>query len=637
MPYRRRCTFGPVVSAGALGVIAASMLAAGGLSLGPTRIVAAARVSSALSTGTLPLTRVIGINLGGGQAGPETPLSAVPAEFSDLATNLHVTWVRYDFSWWNVCPPAQACNWTTADTIMQDAAQTGLGIVAILGSPYWPSSTPVLPTASQWTAYVTAFTQRYDAVWKPEGLRGLVIEPWNEPENNWFSGAAAWATQIQLPAYQAVKAVDPSVLVAMATTDWASGGQSWWQQVASALSGQPFVDLPGYHDYANSTDSWNPSFRAFLASHGVAYKAVWATEFGAGMTPPAPFDDTAHINVLQSQIPPVLNGASVDGLFYYAYKDLAEGGAVQESYGLMDEYGNHYQSYSVFQQLTGGCGSPPPGGGGSSPSGGGYTLDGFGGVHPFGDSAPVTITGCWPNWDIARALTLDACDSPGQVSGWVLDGFGGLHPFAAAGTPMPAIPDVTGYWPGWDIANDVASFCISVNGVLHAGGCVLDGFGGLHPWADSSAVIGDVPCTGTGYWPNWDIATKITVIPGTDQGYVMDGFGGLHPFNGAPYYAATGYWPGWTIARGVVATASGGYTVDGFGGIHPFGTAPIITPTGYWPNWDIVRGIAVAYGGTGTYTLDGFGGVHPAGGAPSLSVSGYWPNWDIAIDLVTAP
>ena len=358
MPYRRRCTFGPVVSAGALGVIAASMLAAGGLSLGPTRIVAAARVSSALSTGTLPLTRVIGINLGGGQAGPETPLSAVPAEFSDLATNLHVTWVRYDFSWWNVCPPAQACNWTTADTIMQDAAQTGLGIVAILGSPYWPSSTPVLPTASQWTAYVTAFTQRYDAVWKPEGLRGLVIEPWNEPENNWFSGAAAWATQIQLPAYQAVKAVDPSVLVAMATTDWASGGQSWWQQVASALSGQPFVDLPGYHDYANSTDSWNPSFRAFLASHGVAYKAVWATEFGAGMTPPAPFDDTAHINVLQSQIPPVLNGASVDGLFYYAYKDLAEGGAVHESYGLMDEYGNHYQSYSVFQQLMEGI-TPP--------------------------------------------------------------------------------------------------------------------------------------------------------------------------------------------------------------------------------------------------------------------------------------
>jgi spore germination protein YaaH len=269
-------------------------------------------------------------------------------------------------------------------------------------------------------------------------------------------------------------------------------------------------------------------------------------------------------------------------------------------------------------------------------AGAGYSLDAYGGVHPFGDAPPVTITGYWPGWQIATSIVMDPCDTTGQYSGWVMDGFGGLHPFAAAGTPMPAVPDITGYWPGWAIANDVAAFCITVGGVQHAAGCVLDGFGGLHPWADSSAVIGDVPCTGTGYWPNWDIATKIAVVPGHDYGYVMDGFGGLHPFNGAPYYAPSGYWPGWTIARGIVATASGGYTVDGFGGIHAFGNAPAITPTGYWPNWDIVRGIAVGSEGTGVETLDGFGGVHPAGGAPFLSVSGYFPNQDIVVGIVTA-
>jgi hypothetical protein len=90
----------------------------------------------------------------------------------------------------------------------------------------------------------------------------------------------------------------------------------------------------------------------------------------------------------------------------------------------------------------------------------------------------------------------------------------------AAGTPMPAIPDVTGYWPGWDIA------------------------------------------------------TKITVIPGADEGY----------------------------------------TVDGFGGIHPFGSAPAITPTGYWPNWDIVRGIAVASGGTGVHSLTALAASTPPEG-----------------------
>ncbi len=269
-------------------------------------------------------------------------------------------------------------------------------------------------------------------------------------------------------------------------------------------------------------------------------------------------------------------------------------------------------------------------------AGGGYSLDAYGGVHNFGDAPPVTITGYWAGWQIAKSIVMDPCDTTGQYSGWVMDGFGGLHPFAAGGTPMPAIPAITGYWPGWAIANDVAAFCITVGGVQHAAGCVLDGFGGLHPWADSSAVIGDVPCTGTGYWPNWDIATKIAVVPGHDYGYVMDGFGGLHPFNGAPFYAPSGYWPGWTIARGIVATGTGGYTVDGFGGIHAFGNAPVITPNGYWPNWDIVRGIAVASGGTGVETLDGFGGVHPAGGAPFLWVSGYFPNQDVVVGIVSA-
>ncbi|MGA2282995.1 MAG: G1 family glutamic endopeptidase [Candidatus Dormibacteria bacterium] len=269
--------------------------------------------------------------------------------------------------------------------------------------------------------------------------------------------------------------------------------------------------------------------------------------------------------------------------------------------------------------------------------GGGYTLDAYGGVHPFGDSPSVTTTGYWPGWTIARSIAMNPCDADGQYSGWVMDGFGGLHPFAGAGTPMPTVPYTTGYWPGWTIANDFVAFCITVGGVQHAAGCVLDGFGGLHAWADSSAVIGDVSCNGTGYWPGWDIATKITVIPGTDQGYVMDGFGGLHPFNSAPDYSPSGYWPGWEIAAGVVATANGGYTVDGFGGIHPFGSAPAITPSGYWPGWDIVTAIAMASGGTGAYTLDGFGGVHPAGGAPSLSVTGYWPGWDVAIDIAAAP
>src|ERR1039457_5370387 len=246
MPQRWRRPFGPVVSAGALGVIAMSMLAAGGLSLGTPRS-AAVRVPAALLTGTAPLTRVIGINIAGGYGGEQPTAAELPAEIHDAAVNLHVSWIRYNFDWWRINPTGGCVyDWSAADAIMQAAAQNGLGVVAILGSQYWPSSTPVQPSVTQWQAFVTAFTQRYDQVWKPAGLRGLVEEPWNEPENNWSGTPQQWATQIQLPAYLAAKAVDPSVLIAMDTIDWSTGGRTWWAAVASALAGKNFVDLPGF-------------------------------------------------------------------------------------------------------------------------------------------------------------------------------------------------------------------------------------------------------------------------------------------------------------------------------------------------------------------------------------------------------
>jgi hypothetical protein len=301
------------------------------------------------------ITRAIGINLIGGHAGDQTPLSAMPAEIQDAAQNLHVSWVRDDFEWWRIDPTGGSTfDWSETDPIMAAAARYGVGVDAILGSPYWPSSTPVIPSVSQWKAFVTAFVQRYDTVWKTWGLRGLVIEPWNEPDQggNWFGTPAQWAQQIQLPAYQAVKAVDPSVLVTMDTTDYASGGQSFWQQVVSALAGQQFVDLPGFHDYANSAQTWAPQLRSFLQGHGVHFSAIWCNEFGAAMSTPVPYDDAAHITVLKDQIPPTLAGGSGPAaMFYYAYKDLQEGGTVPASYGLMNVNDQHYESYSVFQQL----------------------------------------------------------------------------------------------------------------------------------------------------------------------------------------------------------------------------------------------------------------------------------------------
>ncbi len=143
---------------------------------------------------------------------------------------------------------------------------------------------------------------------------------------------------------------------------------------------------------------------------------------------------------------------------------------------------------------------------------------------------------------------------------------------------------------------------------------MLDGYGALHPYGAAP------PLRTTGYWPGWDIARDVALLPGGAGGYVLDGFGGLHPFGSAPAVAVSGYWPGWDIARRLVVLPSGtgGYVLDGWGSLHRFGTAPALATHGYWPGWDIARDVAVRPGTSFVYVLDGFGGIWPATGAPAV-------------------
>ena len=55
---------------------------------------------------------------------------------------------------------------------------------------------------------------------------------------------------------------------------------------------------------------------------------------------------------------------------------------------------------------------------------GGFVLDGFGGLHPFGNARLTGATAYWSGWDIARGAAVD-----GHGHGTVIDGFGGLHSF----------------------------------------------------------------------------------------------------------------------------------------------------------------------------------------------------------------
>jgi hypothetical protein len=272
-----------------------------------------------------------------------------------------------------------------------------------------------------------------------------------------------------------------------------------------------------------------------------------------------------------------------------------------------------------------------------------YTLDAYGGVGADG-SAPAATSAYWANWKIARAA--HAMPGPNAPQGGlVLDGFGGLHPYGQG----IANVSTTAYWQGYDIARD---FAFLPDGT---GGYVLDGSGGLHPFAVNDGLDPGArdPLRSAGlprdirdatYWPGRDIARKVVIFPNGSGGYVLDGFGGVHAFGigrpAPPDPVATGYWANWDIAHdmALIPGTQSGYTMDGYGGLHPFAppgqSMPPAITSPYWKGWDIARGVWFLPGATVAapkgYLLDGFGGLNPLGGAPSISPAPYWQGQDIA-------
>jgi len=72
----------------------------------------------------------------------------------------------------------------------------------------------------------------------------------------------------------------------------------------------------------------------------------------------------------------------------------------------------------------------------------------------------------------------------------------------------------------------------------------------------------------TAYWSGWDIARSITLTSAAG-GYILDGFGGLHPFGTATVLTtpAPAYTGGWDKAKAVAVTSTGttGQILDGQG------------------------------------------------------------------------
>ncbi|HEV2032729.1 MAG TPA: glycosyl hydrolase family 18 protein [Candidatus Dormibacteraeota bacterium] len=88
----------------------------------------------------------------------------------------------------------------------------------------------------------------------------------------------------------------------------------------------------------------------------------------------------------------------------------------------------------------------------------GYVLDGYGNIHPFtpvGTAMPpwLNVSAYWAPWDIARAVWLLPGSTLTTPGGYTMDGYGGLHPFGNASPPPPAP-----YFLGRDIARNLTGY-----------------------------------------------------------------------------------------------------------------------------------------------------------------------------------
>jgi lipoprotein-anchoring transpeptidase ErfK/SrfK len=212
---------------------------------------------------------------------------------------------------------------------------------------------------------------------------------------------------------------------------------------------------------------------------------------------------------------------------------------------------------------------------------GGVVLDLFGGLHPFGgyqlDSAGAPY---WSGWDIARGLAL----LPDGSGGWTLDGWGGIHNWGNA----PAIAQPT-LWPNWDIARAVVILPDRQSGYL------LDGFGGVHGFGPNAPAF-----VASAYWSGQDMARGLEVaIDASGRatgGWVMDGFGGLHPFGSVPANAdPVALHPGHDVWRKLHLSLDGRhlYGVGRYGIVSAPGMSPNWTGYQDWGGWDATRDVVI--------------------------------------------
>jgi hypothetical protein len=282
------------------------------------------------------------------------PQTTIDSELS-LAQQLGVVNVRLEVPWFLVEPARGSFDWSRADMIFAAAAARSVHIQPVLVfTPAWAgSNTTVAPAAGDFSAFVTAFVQRYDA-------QLSAIEMWNEPDdgNYWNSGEAAYISSILSPGYSAVKAVDPRVQVEMGASINDSGSCCTW--LDGLLNANAPFDIAAYHNYVGTAVSEAGTYQQHLAAHGRGTTPIWLGEYGVEENS---VDDTNQQQLMTSVL---TSSAPIAVAQWYNLRDddsmtcCPQAVAVAGYWGVVQHDDvTRKQGFATMQQLLGGQPAPP--------------------------------------------------------------------------------------------------------------------------------------------------------------------------------------------------------------------------------------------------------------------------------------
>lgn len=233
-----------------------------------------------------------------------------------LTNQLGMGWIKFQLPW-DVAEPSPgefSFQYQRLVLLVQQAHIQGFKVlISVNRAPNWarPSGAdPALHGPPADPQSLADFISRLVKDIKPEFMEA--IEIWNEPNlrREWDGAAMDGATYMRYfgPAYEAAKAVDPSVIVVTAglapvgEVDGAADDRSFLAQIyAAGLSRYPDVRI-GVHPYAwanppdarcCTTEPWADApqffmldtieaYRQIMLDNGDSSREMWVTEFGWG-------------------------------------------------------------------------------------------------------------------------------------------------------------------------------------------------------------------------------------------------------------------------------------------------------------------------------------------------------------------